>query len=126
MFDHDEKVAHFRFLRSPSSFFVRLRCNQLSNLAFTTTAVEDTHLALAVIAFKEGTNNFLIFCYYKHTRKKLPIFRFCSAYNSLLSNCLGLKVALTPCHRGIPDGTGVVHPTPMLSPVTLHRHTRIW
>ena len=51
--------------------------------AFRTTIIEDTHLTLAVILFKVEANNSWIFCYCKHTRKKLPSFVSVHIYNSL-------------------------------------------
>ena len=57
-------------------FFVCLRRNQLSNLAFTTTIIEDTHLTLAVILFKVEANNSLIFLLLQTYEKEFAEFPF--------------------------------------------------
>ena len=55
-------VNHRRFFACAAS--------NLTNLEFKTTIIKDTNLTLAVIPFKVEANNSLIFCHYKHMRKK--------------------------------------------------------
>ena len=78
---HLAKKRHISsgFIVSHRPSFVIIFCN----LAFITTGREDTHLTLAVIPFKVGVSNSLLFCHYKHTRENLLSFHSCSVYNSL-------------------------------------------
>ena len=70
MYHHAKSVTYFGFLCFQSTFFVYARRNRPSNLALKTTVLEDTHLTLAVIPFKAGTNNSLFFSLL-HTREKI-------------------------------------------------------
>ena len=54
-----KSVTVFVFIRLPSVFLFYVRRNQLENLEFKTTRVEDTILILAVIPFQVGVNNSL-------------------------------------------------------------------
>ena len=73
---HHSKKCHFGFSRFSSSFLVRVRCNRSINLVFRTTGVEDTNLTLAVISFKIGANNSLIFSLLQTYEKKFAEFPF--------------------------------------------------
>ena len=70
-------VSHFLFL------FTSAAINRV-NLAFRTTIIEDTHLALAVIPLKVKANNSLIFLPLQTCEKKIAEFPFLLVYNSLI------------------------------------------
>ena len=59
-------------------FLVCSRHNQ-SNSAFTTTAIEDTHLTVTVILFKVGAKNSLIISLLQTRKKKFAEFPFLSS-----------------------------------------------
>ena len=67
-------------------FLLACVASNRANLAFKTTIIEYTHLTLIGIPSKveennslfkvEAANSSLIFCHYKHTRKKIAEFPF--------------------------------------------------
>ena len=73
MFELAKRGTVVRLLRFSPSFLLACTASNRANLAFKTTIIEDTHLTLAGIQFKVEANNSLIFCHYKHTRKKVSV-----------------------------------------------------
>ena len=72
----------FRF----SLYFLSVcAANNLVNLAFKTTIIEDTHLTLTAIPFKVEANNSLNFLPLQTYEKKFAEFPFLLVYNSLVA-----------------------------------------
>ena len=73
LFNHAKSVTHSEFLRPHRHFLFACAA---TNRASRTTIVEDTHLTLTVIPFKEEANNSLIVLLLQTYEKKYADFSF--------------------------------------------------
>ena len=65
-------------------YLVACAASNEANLPFKATIIEDTHLTLAVISFKNEANNSLIFLPLQTYETKFAEFPFLLVYNSLI------------------------------------------
>ena len=86
------KNRHLSGFFGPTVVFVCARRNQLDNLAFRSTIIEDTHLTLAAIPCGVEGNYSLIL---NIQEKNLPNFLSFIVYNSLV--CVGTALHISIC-----------------------------